>query len=210
MTADDNGEKKTGEPFLARWARVKHDHAKVASLPVAARAPDSAEFTNTRNDAHLQPQMVEEARAETGLPNLSEPVALPSLDSLTPQSDFSPFMAHNVDAQLRNQAMKKLFTDPHYNVMDRLDIYIDDYSIEIPLSIEVIRQMNISKTLGLFDDEEKAAEASAGTAAIATAPPRDEGAVVPPPSEINAPIVPPENDKENGSYTGVPVTREAE
>ena len=57
--------------------------------------------------------------------------------------------------KLRNQAMKKLLTDPHYNVMDRLDIYIDDYSVHAPLPLEVIRQMNIAKTLGLFDDEEE-------------------------------------------------------
>jgi hypothetical protein len=29
---------------------------------------------------------------------------------------------------VKNAAMKKLFADPHFNVMDRLDIYIDDYS----------------------------------------------------------------------------------
>jgi hypothetical protein len=28
---------------------------------------------------------------------------------------------------VRNAALKKLFTDPHFNVMDGLDVYIDDY-----------------------------------------------------------------------------------
>ena len=32
-----------------------------------------------------------------------------------------------------NAAMKKLFTDPHFNVMDGLDIYIDDYRKPDPL-----------------------------------------------------------------------------
>ena len=188
MTGEENTEKPLDEPFLARWARVKRDQTQTASPPIPVSAAERVAVANASIDGHLQPKTAEEARAEPGLANSTEPAALPSLASLTPQSDFSPFMASNVDAQLRNQAMKKLFTDPHYNVMDRLDIYIDDYSIEIPLSIEVIRQMNISKTLGLFDDEEKSAEASVGTAADVAAPQRDggdEGDVPPPPSEID-------------------------
>ena len=134
------------EPFLSRWARVKRD-AESGAIP-------GTNSSNTSIDAPLQPKMPEEARPERTLPETS-PVELPSLDSLTPQSDYSPFMAKSVDPALRNQAMKKLFTDPHYNVMDRLDTYIDDYSTHPPLPLDVIRQMSISKTLRLFDDEEE-------------------------------------------------------
>jgi hypothetical protein len=135
MTVD----KKTDEAFLSRWARVKQD----------AQAKEQ----ETSIGGPLEHKMVEDAHLEQTLPDA--PVALPALDSLTLESDFSPFMAKEVDPQLRNLAMKKLFTDPHYNVMDRLDIYIDDYSTHPPLPLDVIRQMSISKTLGLFDDEEK-------------------------------------------------------
>jgi hypothetical protein len=72
---------------------------------------------------------------------------------LTPKSDFKPFMARNVDPEVKNAAMKKLFADPHYNVMDRLDIYIDDYSKPDPLPESMLRQMVSAKFLNLFDDE---------------------------------------------------------
>ena len=196
MTGDGKTETKTDEPFLARWARVKRDQTPTVLPPIPVSTVERVAGANVSIDGHLQPKAAEEARTQPGLAIATEPAALPSLDSLTPQSDFSPFMAGNVDVQLRNQAMKKLFTDPHYNVMDGLDIYIDDYSVEIPLSIDVIRQMNISKTLGLFDDEEKSAEASVDVAA--TAPQLDAGdesGVPQPPSEIDTIVALPEKRK---------------
>lgn len=163
MKSDDKTDSKPAEPFLARWARAKHD-AKIpaASLP-ASVSPMGPESQNTSIGEPSQHEVAEEARPEPTLPIAAGPVELPALESMTPQSDFSPFMAPNVDPLLRNQAMKKLFTDPHYNVMDRLDIYIDDYSTHPPLPIEIIRQMSISKTLRLFDDEDEQGEAKAGT-----------------------------------------------
>ncbi len=172
MTVDKNTDAKSDESFLSRWSRVKHegDDGKVESTPLAD-SQSSVGSLNTENKNSsiggiLRHKTAEDARAERTLPDPSLPPPLPALDSLTAQSDFSPFMAKDVDPQLRNQAMKRLFTDPHYNVMDRLDTYIDDYSIESPLSMDIIRQMSISKTLKLFDDEEKkenvaAAESSA-------------------------------------------------
>jgi hypothetical protein len=142
-------EEKTGVPgdesFLSRWARVKQS----GGAPVEATTPSSS------TGAPLEPKMPEDARPEPTLPADAAPVPLPALDSLTPQSDYSPFMAPDVDPQLRNLAMKKLFTDPHYNVMDRMDIYIDDYSTHAPLTEDIIRQMSISKAMRLFDDEEQ-------------------------------------------------------
>ena len=156
MTTRKQTDGKIGESFLSRWDRVKRDRAQVTPAVAAAGIEQSAEVTEqiANTDAPLQPKSAEDRRPEPTLSNSRVPVELPSLDSLTPQSDYSPFMAKDVDMKLRNQAMKKLFTDPHYNVMDRLDIYIDDYSVHAPLPLEVIRQMNIAKTLGLFDDEE--------------------------------------------------------
>jgi hypothetical protein len=50
--------------------------------------------------------------------------------------------------------MKKLFTDPHYNVMDGLDIYIDDYSKPDPMPASMLRQLASAKFLNLFEEEE--------------------------------------------------------
>ena len=48
--------------------------------------------------------------------------------------------------------MKKLFSDPHYQVMDRLDTYIDDYSLADPIPESMLRQMASAKFLQLFED----------------------------------------------------------
>jgi hypothetical protein len=69
------------------------------------------------------------------------------------ESDFSPFTAKTVSPEVRNAAMKKLFTDPHYNVMDGLDIYIDDYSKPDPIPESMLRQMVGAQFLNLFESD---------------------------------------------------------
>ncbi len=177
MTVDKKTEVKSDESFLSRWSRVKHagEDDKAESTPLADSQSSVGSLNTENKNSSIgglpRHKMAEEARPERTLPDSALSQPLPALDGLTAQSDFSPFMAKDVDPQLRNQAMKKLFTDPHYNVMDRLDTYIDDYSIESPLSMDIIRQMSISKTLKLFDDEEEkknvaAAETSAPVASL--------------------------------------------
>ena len=60
--------------------------------------------------------------------------------------------------------MKKLFSDPRYNVMDGMDVYIDDYSKPDPIPYAMLRKLASAKFLGLFDEEEKE-EAEAAQAA---------------------------------------------
>jgi hypothetical protein len=103
--------------------------------------------------------------ASVDLPPAAEaPVPpLPTLDdvaSLVPGEEISRFVARGVDENVKRAAIRKLFTDPHYNVMDGLDIYIDDYSLPDPIPMAMLRQMNQSKFLGLFEKEE-AEEAAA-------------------------------------------------
>ena len=189
MTVDKHVEDKTGEAFLSRWARLKQSGEARTVPPMHMDKPPVAlavgdAMLNTSTGEPVQAKVPEDPRPEPTLSDIDAPAALPSLDSLTPQSDFSPFMARDVDPQLRNLAMKKLFTDPHYNVMDRLDIYIDDYSVHTPLTLDVIRQMNIAKTLRLFDDEEEGAKVPVD-ASKAQAVPGMEAAVESPPPALN-------------------------
>ena len=105
-----------------------------------------------------------------------QPEKLLSLDdvkALTQDSDFKPFMARNVGADVRNAAMKKLFTDPHYNVMDGLDIYIGDYSIADPIPESMLRQMVGAKLLKIFDepDDEEQQQAAATPPPLESLPP---------------------------------------
>ena len=60
--------------------------------------------------------------------------------------------------------MKTLFADPHFNVMDGLDIYIDDYSLSEPIPEAMLATLNQARGL-LFDAPEEAwpaAETPAG------------------------------------------------
>ena len=148
--------------FLGRWSRRKTDVLKGKPLeePVAAPAvaprPDTVQRVaqgGSKAPAGLQPVDTEQG-AEPPKPLLS----LKDVEQLTNESDFKPFMASDVGPEVRNAAMKKLFADPHYNVMDGLDIYIDDYSKSDPIPESMLRQMVGAKLLKIFDDEEEDAE----------------------------------------------------
>src|SRR5690606_14462149 len=75
------------------------------------------------------------------------PPSLEDVKLLTPDSDFSSFVARGVAPAVKNAAMKKLFSDPHFNVMDGLDIYIDDYTQREILPEPMMRKMASSKFL---------------------------------------------------------------
>jgi hypothetical protein len=68
------------------------------------------------------------------------------------------FMRSGVDPGLRLSALKKLFTDPRFNVMDGLDIYIDDYSKPDPMPLAWLRRLDQSRILGLSGEEPVADE----------------------------------------------------
>ena len=133
--------------FLSRWARRKTDvlQGKVVSEPVAVAKTVLPEPVET------EVRLASEQNLEKS-PELS----LEDVKLLTKDSDFKPFMAQNVGSDVRNAAMKKLFADPHFNVMDGLDIYIDDYSKSDPIPEAMLRAMTSSKFLKLFDEEDDA------------------------------------------------------
>ena len=142
--------------FLGRWARRKNDalQGKPLEEPVLVVPPVPLPVAAAPGSA------VAAVAGQETPPNdeVPEPLRELSLDDaklLTKDSDFKPFMASNVGPEVRNAAMKKLFADPHFNVMDGLDIYIDDYSISEPIPEAMLRQMTSAKFLKLFDDEEE-------------------------------------------------------
>lgn len=156
-------------PFLARWSQRKAQTRSgvVAAEPVAPVAPV---VVHTESERELIPSSTPEGKGIETAPPTVPPPTMDDVAALTRASDYSRFVAPGVDAGVRNAAMKKLFTDPHFNVMDRLDIYIDDYSQPDPIPESMLRQMVQSKFLGLFDHEEdaekdKAAQAPAAAAA---------------------------------------------
>ena len=158
----DSKNEGSKEGFLGRWSQRKQDiragkplaEPEITTKPVALadKASDPSAAPTSEKTAVAE-------KPEAPLPTMAD------VHELTAESDFSPFVAKNVSPEVRNSAMKKLFTDPHYNVMDRLDIYIDDYSKPDPIPESMLRQMVSAKFLNLFKAEEEA-EAAAEKAAL--------------------------------------------
>jgi hypothetical protein len=118
------------ESFFRRWARLKSDgNAESAAAPAQDQATGNEIATSTSG-----------ARRAADSPEKP----LPTLDDvarLTADSDYSAFVAQGVDKSVQRMAMKKLFSDPHFNVMDRLDIYIDDYNKPDPVSAAMLASL---------------------------------------------------------------------
>lgn len=107
------------EPFLSRWSRLKREQDK-----------ERAEAPVERKDD----------------PPAQAP-ALPPVEKLTPESDFSVFMHPKVQDSLRRVALKKLFSDPHFNVPDLNEAYSGDWTGGEPISQELLAQLEQVKTL---------------------------------------------------------------
>lgn len=108
---------------LSRWSRLKRAADEQAAV-VAART---------------EPVEVSSPPAET--PDL------PALSSISLIEDFTPFMQARVPQALKQQALKALFKEPHFNVMDGLDTYIDDYTVFEPITPEVMNTLSSWKTI---------------------------------------------------------------
>jgi len=123
------------EPFLSRWSRRKLDAKEAAPGPAAASGPPAPAVSPGAVKPELPP--VETLR---GL-----------------ASEYKDFLRPEVDEKLRQAALRKLFHDPHFNVMDGLDTYIDDYSKPDPIPDAMMRTLAHAKNL-LFDDKKEEAQ----------------------------------------------------
>ena len=140
------------DSFLNRWSKRKagkeDDLVEQPKEATQAPAPISADVETT------PPASLEDVE---------------KIDRFAP--DFSAFMKPDVDPAVQQAAMKKMFTDPHFNIMDGLDIYIDDYSKPDPLPPGMLERMVQSDMLNLFrktedassTKEEQSVEQVAGT-----------------------------------------------
>jgi len=189
------------DSFFSRWSRRKQQVRTGQPLPAdppppapAVEPPAVARPAPAMPPAAAAPAVVAPAPAEDRPP-------APTLDDvagLTPESDFSRFVARDVSPDVRNAAVKKLFADPHFNVMDGLDIYIDDYTQPSPLSKADMARMVGAQFLKLVEDpaEKKAAAepvASDGPAAETNNPP-DSGNTAAPTGEPDVAELPPPHD----------------
>lgn len=178
MTLDDT-ESRRG--FVSRWAQRKaqaRSGAPPVSEPAANRAPAPANAGNLAGLATVATVPSAPAAgpgdppAQGTVPAAEVLPTLADVAALTRASDYSRFVAPGVDEGVKQAAMKKLFADPHFNVMDGLDTYIDDYGKPDPIPLAMLRRMNQSKLLGLFDhdpeDPDTDARADAATQTTCT------------------------------------------
>lgn len=138
------------DSFLSRWSKRK---------------------TGQLDEPEEQPKEVAQTpdpiptKAEAPPPATLEDVQ--KIDRFDP--DFSAFMKPDVDPTVQQAALKKMFTDPHFNVMDGLDIYIDDYSKPDPLPPGMLERMAQSEMLQLFRKTEDDLTPKEGQSAEPTA-----------------------------------------
>jgi hypothetical protein len=146
-----------GTGFLSRWSQRKAlaRQGGEAVLPPEPKRPVAPPAATPS-----APQPLEVGSpAEPAEP----PPTLADVAQLTPASDFSRFVAQGVQPEVKNAALKTLFADPHFNVMDGLDTYIDDYSVPSPLPASMLKKMASARFLGLLTDDPDEPQPAAGT-----------------------------------------------
>ena len=120
---------------LSRWSRRKlaasaAPAAPVTAAPVAPAPSAPAQSAAAPETASAQPSNQSPA-----------PTQLPDIGSLGFDSDFTAFLRPEVDEKLKRAALKQLFRDPRFNVMDGLDTYIDDYTKADPIEPDVLADL---------------------------------------------------------------------
>ena len=121
------------ERFLTRWSRLKSEGpADPAPAPQDAAPDGTAPVASA-------PALAPGAEAEAALPTLAD------VATLNADSDYSAFVARGVDSTVRRLALKKLFADPHFNLIDGLDIYMGDYNKADPIPDAMLAALNCAK-----------------------------------------------------------------
>lgn len=110
------------EPLLSRWSRRKLQSPE-DTLAEDARIELQKPLASNERSVDSRPG--QDSTAET--PILTD-ADMPDVSTLTEDSDFSPFMSAGVSDELRNQALRRLFRAPVFNLTDGLDEYDEDYT----------------------------------------------------------------------------------
>ena len=100
------------QPFLDRWSRLKTE---------SAVEPQAAA------DADLPVADAEGSEAQDAAP---PPEDLPDIETLGPDSDYTPFMRENVPEELRRLALRRLWrSNPIFANLDGLNDYDENFSL---------------------------------------------------------------------------------
>lgn len=162
--------KEPKEPFISRWSRLKEE----AKEQPAEKSPVPA--AEQRGDPE------------------SAPPELPPLEKLTLDSDYRDFFHPKVPEDMRRAALKKLFSNPHFNIMDGLDVYIEDYSKPDPIPAAMLAGLKqAQRILEWARSEKREGEAPRAPAAQQGASAGSDAPAEPRPAPLPAPgMHPPE------------------
>ena len=130
---------QTNRFSLRRWSQRKLEAARTVQSPVQAPTPaDVAAAGQTPAEmAHNAIEPTTSASVSNSVSNAD----LPPIESLTIDSDFAPFFKPQVDESVKRAALKQLFRDPRFNIMDGLDTYIDDYTQPDPIPSAMLEDL---------------------------------------------------------------------
>jgi len=146
--------KEPDEGFLGRWSRKKTEAREAPQLP-----PEQPPVAADAGDA--------------------PPPSVTPLDELTFDSDFKGFFHPKIDEGVRRAALRKLFSDPHFNVMDGLDVYIDDYSKSDPIPAAMLASLKqAQRIIDWANNKDEASEGLNGVEDTHNASPEARGLVV--------------------------------
>jgi Protein of unknown function (DUF3306) len=138
------------EPVLSRWSRLKReqldqkDSISKNNKNELTHQKDSAINEGAGNNLSVPSNASTEASAPTAASNDN---ALPSLDDVSLEKDFTRFMQAKIPEALKRQALKTLFKDAHFNTMDGLDTYVDDYTKFEPITAEEMAGLSSWKSI---------------------------------------------------------------
>jgi len=149
------------ESFLARWSRRKRAVERELERPAKGAAPEGPVTAPAKPGGEVAAVGAPtSAPAQLRDPAASTDIPLPPIESLDGlRSDYQAFFQQPVDEGLRRAALKKLFADPHFNQMDMLDVYVDDYTQFEPLPAALRMRLPSARAF-LLDSERAALEAA--------------------------------------------------
>lgn len=174
------------EGFLGRWARRK---LEVKQQELLAKQSQDIERSLIQSKASPHEEATAHAHGTQTMPvspgteqgstqeDESQAIVLPTeadLESVLNGGEIRSFMNPQVSGDLRNKAFKALFSQPQFNQMDFMDVYVDDYSVSTPLTSAMIDMMALGKQLLSRPDLEAAKQAE--EVSNVGSKPRTEGA----------------------------------
>lgn len=159
---------------IQRWSRLKRTRTiprekigRGAAAPVVAEDADDQKAVALTDadegETSPAPQPPQEPQ---------EPDALPDIDSLDKNSDFSAFLRQGVPEEIRRRALRVLWrSDPVLANLDGLNDYDEDFTVVHTVADAVRTAYKVGK--GYLDDEDEAEATDQAGAAEETAEPAD-------------------------------------